>query len=181
MPLKEFIDYFQQDLNDTASTLMVMEETIRIMKEEHNTEINISIGGTDHAENVWSKEKNVEVNMDPIFENPIFDSAREKVKRTMGQLEKPEEAFSNSLYTGFKCRSNNIFSVVKQVRSADEGTSVFNKCRKCYNKWRDGWYSLCRKCLINISLGGQIIALRLSSISIWCHQRCRSHQTFQIF
>ena len=29
-----------------------MEETIRIMKEDHNTEINISIGGTDHAENV---------------------------------------------------------------------------------------------------------------------------------
>ena len=52
MTLKEFIDYFQQDLNDTASTLMVMEEIIRIMKEEHITEINISIGGTDHAENV---------------------------------------------------------------------------------------------------------------------------------
>ena len=52
MTLKEFIDYFQQDLNDLASTLIAIEETIRIMKEEHNTEINISIGGTDHAENV---------------------------------------------------------------------------------------------------------------------------------
>ena len=52
MTLKEFIDYFQQDLHDPASTLIAMEETIRIMKEEHNTEINISIGGTDHAENV---------------------------------------------------------------------------------------------------------------------------------
>ena len=29
-----------------------MEETIRIMKEDHNTEINISIGGTDYVENV---------------------------------------------------------------------------------------------------------------------------------
>ena len=52
MTLKEFIDYFQQGLNDPASTLTAIEETIRIMKEEHNTEINISIGGTDHAENV---------------------------------------------------------------------------------------------------------------------------------
>ena len=52
MTLKEFIDYFQQDLNDPESTLMVMVESIRIMKEDHNTEINISIGGTDHAENV---------------------------------------------------------------------------------------------------------------------------------
>ena len=52
MTLKEFIDYFQHNLNHPASTLMAMEETMRIMKEEHNTEINISIGGTDHAENV---------------------------------------------------------------------------------------------------------------------------------
>ena len=52
MTLKEFIDYFQQGLNDPVSTLMAMEETIRIMKKEHNTEINISIGGTDYVENV---------------------------------------------------------------------------------------------------------------------------------
>ena len=50
--LKEFIEYFQQGPNDPASTLIAIEETMRIMKEEYNTEINISIGGTDHAENV---------------------------------------------------------------------------------------------------------------------------------
>ena len=49
MTLKEFIDYFQQGLNDPVSILMAVEETMRIMKEEHNTEINISIGGTDHV------------------------------------------------------------------------------------------------------------------------------------
>ena len=43
MTLKEFIDYFQQDLNDPASTLTAIEETMHIMIEEHNTEINISI------------------------------------------------------------------------------------------------------------------------------------------
>ena len=52
MTLKEFIDYFQQGLTDSASTLIAIEETIRIMKEEHNAEINISVGETDHAENV---------------------------------------------------------------------------------------------------------------------------------
>ena len=52
MTLKEFIDYFQQDLNEPAPALIAIEETISIMKEEHNSEINISIGGTDHAENV---------------------------------------------------------------------------------------------------------------------------------
>ena len=55
MTLKELIDYFQQNLNDPASMLMAIEETMRFMKEEHNTERNISIRGADHAENVWSK------------------------------------------------------------------------------------------------------------------------------
>ena len=41
MTLKEFIEYFQQNLNDPASPLMAIEETMSIMKEEHNTEINI--------------------------------------------------------------------------------------------------------------------------------------------
>ena len=43
MALKEFIRYFQQDLNDPPSTLMAIEEKMRIMKEEHNIEINKSI------------------------------------------------------------------------------------------------------------------------------------------
>ena len=42
MTLKEFVDYFQQDLSDPASILIAIEETMRIMKEERNTEINIS-------------------------------------------------------------------------------------------------------------------------------------------
>ena len=42
--LKEFIGYIEHDLNDRASTLIAIEERMRIMKEEHNTEINISIG-----------------------------------------------------------------------------------------------------------------------------------------
>ena len=39
-----FIDQFQQDLNDPASTIIAVEEAIRIMKEEHKTEISILIG-----------------------------------------------------------------------------------------------------------------------------------------
>ena len=44
MTLKEFIDYFQQDMNDPASTLIAIEEIMCSMKEQHNTEINQSIG-----------------------------------------------------------------------------------------------------------------------------------------
>ena len=52
MTLKEFIEHSQQDLNDPASTLMAIEETMCNMKEEHNTEINVSIGGTDYVKNL---------------------------------------------------------------------------------------------------------------------------------
>ena len=76
--------------------------------------------------------------MDPIFEHPVVDSAREKLKRVIRQLEDPQEALENYLYTCFKCGSNKIFSIAKQVRSADEGRAVFNKCRDCDNKLMDG-------------------------------------------
>ena len=75
--------------------------------------------------------------MDLIFEHPVFDLAREKMKNFIRLLEKSQDPLENSTYTCFKCGSNNIFSVAKQVRSADEGTSVFNECRDCHNKWRD--------------------------------------------
>ena len=44
MTLKEFIDHFQQDLNDPASTLVATKESICIIKEENETEINVSNG-----------------------------------------------------------------------------------------------------------------------------------------
>ena len=62
------------------------------------------------------------------------------MKRFIRQLEKLQEALENSLYTCFKCGNKNMFSVAKQARSADEGTSVFNECLDCHNKWRDGRY-----------------------------------------
>ena len=83
------------------------------------------------------KEKEFKKNMDPIFEHPVFDSARGKMKNFIRQLEKSRETFEISLYTCLKCGSNNVFSIAKQVRSADEGTSVFKECRDCHSKWGD--------------------------------------------
>ena len=37
--------------------------------------------------------------MDPIFEHLVSDSAREKVKRVIRQLEEQQESLENSLYT----------------------------------------------------------------------------------
>jgi DNA-directed RNA polymerase subunit M/transcription elongation factor TFIIS len=36
-----------------------------------------------------------------------------------------------------KCHSLKTFSYTKQVRSSDEGTSVFARCYNCAHKWRE--------------------------------------------
>ena len=68
------------------------------------------------------------------MDHPVFDSAREKVKRVIGQLKKPQETFEGSLYICFKCGSKKVFPIAKQVRPAVEGTPVFNECRECHNE-----------------------------------------------
>ena len=47
--------------------------------------------------------------MDLIFKHPVFDSARERVKCVIKQLEKLQETFENSLDTCFSCGSKNVF------------------------------------------------------------------------
>ena len=43
------------------------------------------------------QRKRVETSMDPSFEHPVFDSAKEKMKRFLRQLEKPQKALENLL------------------------------------------------------------------------------------
>ena len=74
--------------------------------------------------------------MNSVFEHPVFDSIREKLKRVIRQLEKPQKVLENWLYTCFKCESNKIFSIAKQVMSTDEGLTIINDCRGCQNKWK---------------------------------------------
>lgn len=73
------------------------------------------------------------------FSSPVFNSARERVSEAFRQMIKPPaSAVEQDLYVCYKCGSKNILSVAKQVRSCDEGTSVFNSCNSCGNRWRDG-------------------------------------------
>lgn len=52
MTLKEFIDHLQQDLNDPVFTRIAIEKTISIIKEDHNTEINLTIRMTRILETI---------------------------------------------------------------------------------------------------------------------------------
>jgi len=41
------------------------------------------------------------------------------------------------IYTCNKCKSTKTYSAAKQIRSADEGTTVFITCWNCNNKWTE--------------------------------------------
>ena len=76
--------------------------------------------------------------MDPIFEHPAFDLAKEKMKHFIRHFEKSQEDLENLLYTCFKCGSNNIFSVAKQVRSAErERLYLMSVVIVTINGWMD--------------------------------------------
>lgn len=41
----------------------------------------------------------------------------------------------NALSRCGRCKSTNVENIARQVRSADEGMSVFSRCLDCGNKW----------------------------------------------
>lgn len=75
--------------------------------------------------------------MDPIFSHPVFYNAKKIKEDVLSQLEKQHKTLVKCLYVCYRCGENNIRSVSKQVRSANEGISIFNECLYCHKKWRD--------------------------------------------
>lgn len=68
-------------------------------------------------EEFWKSEELAEIERDNFILNPI------KV--------------NDGIYTCGKCKSSKVVSIAKQVRSSDEGMSVFCTCVNCNNSWRE--------------------------------------------
>jgi DNA-directed RNA polymerase subunit M/transcription elongation factor TFIIS len=66
--------------------------------------------------------------------NHIFESAIKANEESQFYLENPLECEKGVLKCG-KCGSDRTWTATKQVRSADEGTSVFAKCSVCKHTW----------------------------------------------
>ncbi len=56
-----------------------------------------------------------------------FESERLKIKNTLS---------ANTNIMCHKCKKKNVFFYEKQMRSADEGTTLFYNCLSCSNKWK---------------------------------------------
>lgn len=94
----------------------------------------------------WLRENNFKVvysyltqlsqNVDekPIFNAPFMTDVKSKVQRDDELFELKGEKID----TGFscpKCKSNDINTVEKQVRAADEAFKLFLSCNSCTFKW----------------------------------------------
>ena len=64
----------------------------------------------------------------------MYEELTEKLEEQNNFLEKPFEIEEGVLECR-KCGSKRVFSYSKQVRSSDEGTSVFARCVACNSSW----------------------------------------------
>ena len=69
-----------------------------------------------------------------MWNRPIFSKVRNSMKEQDNFLANPYEIEEGVLQCG-KCKSNRTLSYAKQVRSADEGTTIFAECIECGNRW----------------------------------------------
>lgn len=70
------------------------------------------------------------------WEHPAFDSISKELKEEEEFIENPFEV-KEGIMDCIKCGSKKTFAYQKQVRSADEGFTLFVSCLKCNHSWRE--------------------------------------------
>jgi DNA-directed RNA polymerase subunit M/transcription elongation factor TFIIS len=90
---------------------------------------------------IHSQESSISDIIDELINNIFLLNERqfEKYKKLQKEkddfLDKPIDVDESIVECG-KCKSKKTYSYSKQVRSSDEGFSVFSFCFNCQNRWR---------------------------------------------
>ena len=69
-----------------------------------------------------------------LWRHKGYHQMSQRIKEQNDFIENPFEV-EESIHTCRKCGSKRVFSYSKQVRAADEGSSVFCECVACRAKW----------------------------------------------
>jgi DNA-directed RNA polymerase subunit M/transcription elongation factor TFIIS len=69
------------------------------------------------------------------WNHPKFNSIREKIKEENNFIEHPVIDIAEGIIQCNKCKSFKTFSYQKQVRSSDEGFTLFVNCVDCNANW----------------------------------------------
>lgn len=86
-------------------------------------------------ENLCSNKKNKTPN-DILFGLNLFKESKLKYESELKMTVESTVLIKEGLYKCSKCGSRKVISNEMQVRSADEGTTVFCTCSNCGNKWK---------------------------------------------
>lgn len=71
------------------------------------------------------------------WNHPIFDKFRKQLKEEDNFIENPYTNVEEGVIRCNKCGSFKTFSYQKQVRSSDEGFTLFVNCVVCNSSWRE--------------------------------------------
>lgn len=69
------------------------------------------------------------------WDHPRFDPIREKIQEENNFIENPVIDIEEGIIQCNKCKSFKTFSYQKQVRSSDEGFTLFVNCVDCNANW----------------------------------------------
>lgn len=102
-------------------------ETVKLM---NNESVFSNINNENKDRNVYN-----EINKGIIFGTPLLKESQLR-KLTDIEIFKRGDTNEEGVFECPKCKSFNTSTVQKQVRSADEPMSCFNKCNACGYAWR---------------------------------------------
>lgn len=71
------------------------------------------------------------------WNHPNFDKLKQTLEEEDDFIENPYSNIEEGVIQCNKCNSKRTFSYQKQVRSSDEGFSLFVTCVNCNNSWRE--------------------------------------------
>ena len=77
---------------------------------------------------LFSGKKNEEV-------SEVYTDKEHNISKLFESEKKVISDSRNALSRCGRCKSTNVENIARQVRSADEGMSVFSRCLDCGNKW----------------------------------------------
>ena len=107
-------------------------EILHYIKDDKNTEFKQNIvDGKISPEELCTMDEN------NMIDQSKKDAIQEKIKDKINSLKLDWELIlEDGVYTCPKCQSRKTYQMVKQMRSADEDTTIIISCAKCEENWK---------------------------------------------
>jgi DNA-directed RNA polymerase subunit M/transcription elongation factor TFIIS len=71
------------------------------------------------------------------WDHPVFQEYRIKLEEEDNFIENPNIGIEEGIIECIKCKSKRTYSYQKQIRSSDEGFTLFVTCANCNASWRE--------------------------------------------